>query len=174
MTSVSEIYGINISEMGVVKLDKQAFSSVDFELFPPAREHFLIHAIQFQRKFPSEAAMLRSERRNERKSGQDTANARTGRPTKVIINPKRPRRGFIVPAKQLPKMDPKLKKRMGGRRLRGAVTPLVANRKARVVPREKRTAFKVVAPENAALRSARQVCKPELQKWRTEVPPTIA
>jgi hypothetical protein len=74
MTSISELYGIDISEMGVVRLEKQAFSTVDYELFPPAREHFLIHAIQFQQKLPSEAAMVRSERRNERKSGQQAAN----------------------------------------------------------------------------------------------------
>lgn len=60
MTSISNIHGIDISELGVVKLDKQAFDSVDYELFTPPREHFLIHAIQFQQKIPSERSMLRS------------------------------------------------------------------------------------------------------------------
>lgn len=89
MTSISEVCGIDISEIGVIRLEKQAFASVDFELFPPAREHFLIHAIQFQHKLPSEAAMIRSERRNERKSGQAAANVKVGRPTRVVVNPKR-------------------------------------------------------------------------------------
>jgi hypothetical protein len=64
MTSISDIYGLDVSEMGVIQLDKQALSKVDLELFPPQREHFLLHALQFQRKLPSEASMIRSELRN--------------------------------------------------------------------------------------------------------------
>jgi hypothetical protein len=30
MTSISDIYGIDVSSMGVVHLEKSAFSSVDF------------------------------------------------------------------------------------------------------------------------------------------------
>ena len=64
MTSISNIYGLDVLEMGVIQLDKQALSKIDLEQFPPPREHFLLHAIQFQRKLPSEASMIRSERRN--------------------------------------------------------------------------------------------------------------
>ena len=64
MTSISDIYGLDVSEMGIIQLDKQTLSKVDLELFTPQREHFLLHALQFQKKLPSEASMIRSELRN--------------------------------------------------------------------------------------------------------------
>jgi hypothetical protein len=64
METITGVWGVDVAELGVTQLHKQAFLDVDLELYPPQREHFLIHALQFQTKLPSEVSMLRSERRN--------------------------------------------------------------------------------------------------------------
>jgi hypothetical protein len=74
MSRLSEINGVDVSEYQVIKLTQEAFTEIDFDIYPPLRTHFLIHAIQFQHGIPSEQSILRSERRNERKAGEDKAN----------------------------------------------------------------------------------------------------
>lgn len=159
MATISHAYGLDLSDQGVVELAKQAFASVDFELYPPQREHFLIHALQFQHKLPKESSMRRCEIRNERKSGVEEANKKVGRPTRVITNPRRVRRGgFAVPEKVLPKPD-----RRRGRWLyyggRGAVKP---NKKVALKPAKKAKVFKIASPERVALKCARAACKVNL------------
>lgn len=85
---------------------------MDYNLYTPFRAHFLIYAVQHQQRLPSEASMMRCERRNQRKcvKGDDSAIVcdRADRSVRVlgrvrrqrqrvIVN--RRRRFFIVPSK---------------------------------------------------------------------------
>lgn len=99
--------------------------------------------------------MRRCEIRNERKSGVEEANKKVGRPTRVINNPRRARRGFAVPEKVLPKPD-----RRRGRWLYygGRGRAVVPNKKA-AKPTKKAKAFKIASPERVALKCARAACK---------------
>lgn len=77
-------------------------------MYTPFRAHFLIYAVQNQLRLPSEASMMRCERRNQRKcvkgidstivpdrSGRGMGRARKQR---CIVNQRR-RAGFTVPLK---------------------------------------------------------------------------
>ena len=156
MATVSHAYGLDLRDQGVVELAKQAFTSVDFDLYPPQREHFLIHAVQFQHRLPSESSMRRCEIRNERKSGVEEANKKVGRATRVINNPRRARRAFEVPEKVLPKPD-----RRRGRWLYrgGRGRAVIPNKKVALKPAKKAKVFKIASPERVALKCARAACK---------------
>lgn len=159
MATISHAYGLDLTDQGVVELTKQAFASVDFELYPPQREHFLIHAMQFQHKLPKESSMRRCEIRNERKSGAEEANKRVGRPTRVIYNARKVKRLFKVPEKVLPKPD----RRRGRWQYYGSRgTAVKPNKKVAMKPAKKTKVFKIASPERVALKCARTACKADL------------
>ena len=63
----------------LAKITKQKLINVDFQIYTPPRQHFVLHALQHQYKLPSQASILRSQIRNNRKSGADKADQAVGR-----------------------------------------------------------------------------------------------
>lgn len=65
---MNNLQGIDLRDFEHVELNKSAFAKADLGLYTTLRAHFLVHAVQSGSKLPSEASMVRSERRNTKKS----------------------------------------------------------------------------------------------------------
>ncbi len=57
---LQELNGVDVSDYHVVDLSRDKFDSINLQNYPENRLHFLINAVQFGTKLPTEKSMQRS------------------------------------------------------------------------------------------------------------------